>query len=87
MLDVIHLGSGSLNTTGTSANNSEGRTAAHNLRNQIIKQVVPILELANRIDDSQVRLSLQAHCLDMVTGLEDVIDRYELGGLTGQFAE
>ena len=71
-----------MNTESKIVHKLGSRTAAQNLRNQIIAQVVPILELANRIDDSQVRLRLQAHCLDMVTGLEDVIDRYELGGLT-----
>lgn len=71
-----------MNTVKANIVNPTCQSAAYTLRYEIIAQVVPILELANRIDDSQVRLCLQAHCLDMVTGLEEVIDRYELGGLT-----
>ena len=48
------------------------------LRHQIFNKIAPILLESNEIKDSNVRLLIQACCLDVVTSLEDVIHEYQL---------
>jgi len=53
-------------------------TAGGKLRHQIFNKITPILLESNEIKDSNVRLLIQACCLDVVTSLEDVIREYSL---------
>lgn len=48
------------------------------LRHEIFNKITPILLGCDWIEDSRVRLSIQASCLDMVTVLEDLIKGYQL---------
>lgn len=53
-------------------------TAGGMLRHQIFNKITPILLESNEIKDSNIRLLIQACCLDVVTSLEDVIKDYNL---------
>ena len=48
------------------------------LRHQLCNKLTPILLGCNQIQDSQTRLIIQACCLDIVTGVEDLIRTYGL---------
>jgi hypothetical protein len=66
--------------------NSDARTvrhtAAQNLRKEVLNKIVSLLEIMEGVEDSQSRLNGQALCLDIATGLEDVIEQYRLSGIT-----
>lgn len=57
------------------------QSAGEALRDGLFKVIQPVLELSDRIDQSEQRLLIQASCLDMVTHLEDVIADFELDQL------
>ncbi len=58
---------------------SNGRgSAARELRQEVTRRVASLLQQVEAVSDSQTRLSMQAACLDIVTGLEDLIERHEL---------
>jgi len=48
------------------------------LRHEIFNKITPILLQSDGIHDSNTRLTIQACCLDVVTSLEEVIERYRL---------
>jgi hypothetical protein len=48
------------------------------LRAEIASKIAPILQECDRIMESNSRLMIQAYCLDVVTGVEDVIRAYQL---------
>ena len=54
------------------------KSPAMELREQIFEQINSLLEVADDIRDSSARLSIQAHCLDVITALEGVIEKFEL---------
>jgi len=56
-------------------------TAGQELRREVLGQIATLLKLTESIDDSQVRLAMQACCLDAVTGLEEVVRKFRLDGL------
>jgi hypothetical protein len=58
----------------------EAPSAGNALRHQLFNKITPILLGCDHIDDSQLRLMIQACCLDMVTMIEDVIRSYGLDG-------
>lgn len=53
-------------------------TAAQKLRKAILSQLSEVLQLANTMDDSLIRLKLQAHCLDVAVDVEQVIEDFAL---------
>ena len=54
------------------------RSAGEELRHEVLQKITPILRETEEIGDSQKRLAIQACCLDVVTGLEEVIERFRL---------
>ena len=44
------------------------------LRQEIFHRVQPLIEASEHIPNSQVRMLLQAGCLDLVSALEEVIE-------------
>jgi hypothetical protein len=61
-------------------------TAGNALRHQLFNKITPILLGCDHIDDSQLRLMIQACCLDMVTMIEELIRNYELDAQTRRAA-
>ena len=55
-----------------------GHSAGGALRHEILNKITPILAECNVIGESGIGLLIQAYCLDVVTGLEDVIQAYGL---------
>ena len=53
-------------------------TAGGSLRHAIFNKLTPILLGCDEIPDSRIRLLIQACCLDLVTELEAIIQRYHL---------
>lgn len=48
------------------------------LRRKLLPDLCLILSQSERIADSNARLIIQSSCLDLITGLEDVIHRLGL---------
>ncbi len=59
-------------------------TVGRHLRSRLFDVLGPVLEHCEQVNDSNVRLLLQAGCLDIVTALEEVIEKE---GLDAQSAE
>lgn len=57
---------------------SEERNIANALRKIVIDNMSVVLKNAERIEDYDIRLSIQASCLDVITGVEDVIQEGHL---------
>ncbi|MCB0311392.1 MAG: hypothetical protein KDD42_09160 [Bdellovibrionales bacterium] len=55
-----------------------GLSAGGALRNEIFNRITPLLLESNGIGNSSTRLMVQACCLDVVTTVEEVIERYKL---------
>jgi len=53
-------------------------SAGRVLRDSLFTQITPVLHMSDCIEDTSVRLVIQAYCLDLVSSLEEVIQHYEL---------
>ncbi|MCB0333256.1 MAG: hypothetical protein KDD55_07130 [Bdellovibrionales bacterium] len=54
------------------------KTVGRHLRTRLFDVLGPILEHCEQVSDSNVRLLLQAGCLDIVSALEEVIEHERL---------
>lgn len=63
---------------GKTAEGWKNWSAGKVLRDSLFAQITPMLTMSNCIADSRMRLEIQARCLDLVTAVEDIIERYEL---------
>ena len=67
-----------MNTSDIGNLGRDENNAAQSLRSEIFAKISNILEESNSIADSTTRLAIQSACLDLVVGIEEVIDGYSL---------
>ena len=48
------------------------------LRREVYAMLSGVLSSSDHIPDSSTRLTIQAHCLDVISALEDLIQRFGL---------
>jgi|GEM_PF-5351329 len=48
------------------------------VRARLLEQVESMLAISEKVSDTGIRLLLQAHCLDLVSSIEELIEQYEL---------
>lgn len=48
------------------------------MRREVYALLTHVLSSSDQIPDSNTRLSIQAHCLDVISALEDLIQRFGL---------
>jgi len=53
-------------------------TAENELRRLVLDKIIHILQASNDVRDSQIRLAIQASCLDVTTDLEDFLSQNSL---------
>lgn len=50
------------------------------IREALFRKITPILAGSDAISDSDIRLMIQAQCLDMVAAIQELIEEYGLDG-------
>lgn len=55
-------------------------TAGEALRAELARRMAPLMSLCDGVKESSARLLLQGGCLDLLIGLEEVIEAFGLDG-------
>lgn len=58
--------------------NNQQATVGHALRHGLFNKITPILLSSGFIGDSRARRVVESNCLDMVSMIEELIERYGL---------
>lgn len=61
------------------------QTVGNVLRSKLFNKLSPVLSSSDNISSSDVRLSVQANCLDLAVAVEEFIEEYGLDCLESRF--
>jgi len=66
------------NHNGFDGHNGEALSVGTSVREKLLEQIRSLLAISETVRDSNTRLLLQAQCLDLVSSVEELIERHEL---------
>jgi len=70
------------NHNGFDGRNGEALSVGTSVREKLLEQIRSLLAISETVRDSNTRLLLQAQCLDLVSSVEELIERHELDSRT-----
>lgn len=83
LLSIINQGVGFMDEIGLKKEST--KTVGNDLRSKLFNKLSPVISSSDNISSSDVRLSVQANCLDLAVAVEEFIEEYGLDCLESRF--